>query len=407
MIGWRRLGWLDFVPDALAGLVVLLAGRWEIPRTALPLKYVAGVRTMDPDRTWLYVIVLAMALAVGLSRRLPSASLVLLALVAAIHLEAHAVFLVVEVAVCAVMFGAARWGRAATVVLALVFVVVAGLLGLVVLSTDYFGPVVEFLPAAAAQSIESSSRTWRVVAVAAGGVLLVVPWLLGLVLRLLARAISARDAAREAERETERAHRETAQIREIARLREGQAQLARDVHDVVGHSLAVILAQAESGQYAPDAEQLKRTMATIADSARVSLQDVRQVLRDGEARPGDLEQLIDGVRAAGHDVTTTVTGQPQPLPPELETVAYRVLQEMLTNALRHGRREGTVEVRMDWNEMLTVRTSNPAADPVQSDGGAGAGLDGMRRRVSGVGGTLTVEPGDPFVVTARIPVRPR
>jgi signal transduction histidine kinase len=124
------------------------------------------------------------------------------------------------------------------------------------------------------------------------------------------------------------------QAEEIARLREDQARLARDVHDVVGHSLAVILAQAESAQFLEDADTtgLKRTMANIATSARSSLDDVRTVLATTQGRPSgppqqpDLEGLLDGVRASGHVVESTVVGTPQPLPPELEVVDFRVLQ---------------------------------------------------------------------------------
>ena len=92
------------------------------------------------------------------------------------------------------------------------------------------------------------------------------------------------------------------QAEEIAQLREEQARLARDVHDVVGHSLAVILAQAESAQYLKDADTtaLKQTMANIATSARTSLQDVRQVLTTtgggtpAPARTAGLDSLVDG-----------------------------------------------------------------------------------------------------------------
>ena len=112
-----------------------------------------------------------------------------------------------------------------------------------------------------------------------------------------------------AEADAARAQRETEQAREIARLREEQAQLARDVHDVVGHSLAVILAQAESAQYLPDddPEALKKTMARSRTSARSSLQDVRQVLSQPGTRRRRRHRLrssswSSGVRASGHEV---------------------------------------------------------------------------------------------------------
>ena len=99
------------------------------------------------------------------------------------------------------------------------------------------------------------------------------PWLLGLALRFSARSQASRRSQVVAEAERD-------QAAEIARLRDEQTRLAHDVHDVVGHSLAVILAQAESAQFRDDedTEALKQTMTNIATSARGSLEDVRQVL---------------------------------------------------------------------------------------------------------------------------------
>jgi signal transduction histidine kinase len=227
-----------------------------------------------------------------------------------------------------------------------------------------------------------------------------------------------------AEQDAARAHVESEQAREIARLREEQARLARDVHDVVGHSLAVILAQAESAQFLDDVDTagLKRTMSTIATSARSSLQDVRTVLtatqQPAAPRTGGLDTLIEGVRASGHEVTSTEVGTPQPLPPELEVVAYRVLQEMLTNAIKHGRRDAPVLVERHWEGELRIEvrnvigTDDGPVDPAltQPIATAGRGLDGMRRRLEAAGGRLDVrrreEPdGASFTATAWVPVR--
>jgi signal transduction histidine kinase len=233
-------------------------------------------------------------------------------------------------------------------------------------------------------------------------------------MRFRARALEARTAELLAQAEAERAQLASAQAREIGRLQEDQARLARDVHDVVGHSLAVILAQAESAQFlADDPARLKETMATIATSARASLQDVRQVLaspeEQGAPRLGGLDALIDGVRKSGHLVESTEEGQRPPLPPDLDVVAHRVLQEMLTNAITHGRRDRPVVVERTWPsagspDLLRLRVRNTMGTP--SDAAGGNGVPGMRRRLEAVGGRLDLrQDDDVFTATAWIPVR--
>jgi signal transduction histidine kinase len=257
-----------------------------------------------------------------------------------------------------------------------------------------------------------------------GTALLMAPWLLGLALRFSARSQASRASQVTAEAERDQAE-------EIAGLRDEQARLARDVHDVVGHSLAVILAQAESAQYLEDADTvaLQRTMTNIATTARASLDDVRQVLASTSGTPAaiparqhDLDDLIEGVRASGHTVESTVDGTPQPMPPELDVVAFRVLQEMLTNAIKHGCRDEPVLVERHWDADLRIEVQNAVPDhdagtpdetqpiagvPVPPPDG-GQGLEGMRRRLDAVGGRLDVRRRtDPptFTATAWVPVR--
>ena len=234
-----------------------------------------------------------------------------------------------------------------------------------------------------------------------------------------------------AEADAARAQRETEQAREIARLREEQARLARDVHDVVGHSLAVILAQAESGQYLADDDPaaLKKTMATIATSARSSLQDVRQVLvrRPADAAPaatGASRSCSTGSAPAATRCRSPRSARPQPLPPELDVVAYRVLQEMLTNAIKHGRRDRPVHVERHWPEgawdrdlRIEVRNVDGARRATRPSrcrptSRRVRGSTGMRRRLESVGGRLDVrrrdEDGEPtFTATAWVPVSGR
>ncbi len=235
--------------------------------------------------------------------------------------------------------------------------------------------------------------------------ILVVPWLVGLLLRSRAQAaaseqvaVVARSGEQQARADRAQAQIESEQAQEIATLRADQARMAREVHDVVGHSLAVVLAQAESAQFLPaeGTDEHKRVLADIATTARQSLQNVRAVLgatRDGvPAAPiatGGMDALIEGVRSAGSDVRSSVVGIPRPLPPERDAVAYRVLQEMLTNTLRHGEREAPITVERHWDGQLRIEVGNSYTEPA-AEHTDGTGVEGMQRRLESVGGHLDV-----------------
>ena len=194
----------------------------------------------------------------------------------------------VEAAVAVVAFGCARWGRPPTVVASGLSIPAAAGLAAALVASDaygYFRQLGTFRELVAVADRIGGS-TLLVGAAAVGVLVLAVPWLAGLALRATARARTSEVGQEAAEVDAALAQREAAQAQEIAALREDQARLARDVHDVVGHSLAVILAQAESAQYLPDdPAHLKTTLATIATSARTSLQDVRHVLSVEAAPP--------------------------------------------------------------------------------------------------------------------------
>lgn len=391
-----------WLPDLLAGTAALVVGLAELRRSGewgapAPLLVVAGV-----------------AAAVGLARRLPALALALAWLTGILQILLGVDPMLTETLLAVVAFGCARWGRLPTVWLSGLSLPLSAGIAVLLLSPYAFYEALQVLgiDRIAADTYRDGGYDWRLAAGLVGFVLLATPWLLGLALRFADRSRASRrsQVAAEAERD---------QAAEIARLRDGQAQLARDVHDVVGHSLAVILAQAESAQYLKDVDTqaLKRTMANIAGSARSSLDDVRRVLATTTDAPGsaarapqtDLDSLVAGVRASGHEVVAVEVGTPQPMPPELAVVAFRVLQEMLTNAIRHGRRDQPVHVERHWQGDLRIEVRNavPAGDP--PDGG-GQGVDGMRRRLEAVGGRLDVRRRtDPptFTATAWVPVRSR
>lgn len=400
--------WQAWVPDALVGGVVLVAGLVQIYGN-----YYFGLEAAP------LAIVVGLAVAVGLSRLAPGAALTVAWVVGAVQVTTGTMAMLVELSLVAVAFGCARWGSAVTVWLSGLSIPLGVAIAVVWLDRDLLYGVDQAGLEPLVQLARRGSD-WRPTVGLMLLAALVAPWLLGLALRFAARSQDSQRSrvAAEAERD---------QAEEIARLREEQARLARDVHDVVGHSLAVILAQAESAQYLDDVDstRLKQTMDNIATSARTSLEDVRQVLAStsGQAPTrtprADLDSLVDGVRASGHEVVSSEVGAPQPMPPELEVVAFRVLQEMLTNAIKHGRRDHPVRVERHWEGDLRIEVQNtldpaaPAADetqPLALPSAPGQGIDGMRRRLEAVGGRLDVrrrEDPPTFTATAWVPVRSR
>jgi len=154
-------------------------------------------------------------------------------------------------------------------------------------------------------------------------------------------------------------------------------------------------------------------MEKIAKSARSSLQDVRHVLTSTQesptSGPGEFGDLVEGVRASGHEVRFTVVGSARPLAPEFATVAYRVLQEMLTNAIRHGRRDSAVDVELHWAGELRIEVVN-VVDATSEAEESGHGLEGMLRRLESIGGRLDIRrrnllDAQTFTATAWIPLR--
>ncbi|MCW2755457.1 MAG: Signal transduction histidine kinase [Marmoricola sp.] len=404
-IPWPGADWRSWAPDATLGLVVLVVGVIEIHR--------AGLTHDHPPLFW---IVAATAVAVGLSRRLPLVSLLLIWVFYAYQVSQPYPILYVQLSVVVVSFGCACWGHPVTVFLSGLSIPAAGVIAVIFAGSDLFR-VASYLSQyrQVIDAVQQVSGSWRLGALILGTVLLGVPWLAGLTVRFSRYAAESHDSQQAAEEHAARAQRESEQAHEIARLREEQAKLAHDVHDVVGHSLAVILAQAESAQFLDEADSvaLKQSMANIASSARTSLRDVRQVLTPtseaaADATPGALTDLVEGVRDAGHQLTFSATGVERPLPPDRATVAYRVLQEMLTNAIRHGSRDQPLRVALDWGDELRIEVANLVGPNEAGVVPGGQGLDGMRRRLESVGGTLQVgTTSNIFTTTASIPVRSR
>lgn len=228
-------------------------------------------------------------------------------------------------------------------------------------------------------------------------VFLVGPWTVGMVVRqralLTAQAVAT---ARRVEQERE------AQV--AAAAAEERTRIARELHDVVSHSISVIAIQTQAvrRRLAPDQIREAEDLAAVETTARESLDEMRRlfgVLRsDGEAASlspqpglGELERLCEQVRASGLDVKVVVEGAAYPLSAGMDLAAYRIVQEGLTNALRHsGARRAKVLVRYDDATIqIGVEDDGRGLDPVVG-GAAGHGLLGVRERVALYGGTLEV-----------------
>ena len=196
-----------------------------------------------------------------------------------------------------------------------------------------------------------------------------------------------------------------------------RARLARDLHDVVAHHVSLIAVRAETAPYThPDLEPgAKQVLADIAADARRALDELRGVLgvlrraedgaRERAPQPQlpDVARLVETARAAGEQVSLSgdlaaEAGSAQ------QYVAYRVVQEALTNARRHAPGQPVAVAVVADEGVLRVRVTNPYLAASTAADGAGAGLAGMRERVEALGGSLsTGVDGDLFVVEAELP----
>jgi signal transduction histidine kinase len=270
------------------------------------------------------------------------------------------------------------------------------------------------------------------------------------------RAIAAQTADRlrlaAAQREREAA----------SRVAEERLRIARELHDTVAHSMATITVQAASalhvlgpggdiqedsgpggpgarasrpgagrgsaatGQAAPGAsagavpDAVREALAAIRDTSKGALADIRITLGELRGEEGELESaesrtaglarldaLSGAVRAAGAPVSVIIEGDPVELPPAVDHSAYRILQECLTNVLRHAGPQASADVLLRYQPgglVIEVTDDGPAAEPAAVPGGHG--LTGMTERAEALGGELTAgpRPGGGFRVTARLPL---
>jgi signal transduction histidine kinase len=239
------------------------------------------------------------------------------------------------------------------------------------------------------------------------------------VLFLIGRTIQARRLASHALRERAAAAEDGRQAHAEQAVAEERRRIARELHDVVAHHVSVISVMATGARRVlkHDYEAAEQALSTIEQTSRTTLRELRRLLfllrveseSETELTPqpslAGVRALVEQVREAGLPATLRVEGEPTELDPGVALTAYRIVQEALTNALKHAG-HATAEVRMNIApELLTIEVFDTGQGPREGIV-PGHGLLGMRERVAVYGGTLRTgpRPGGGFRVYAKIPL---
>ncbi|MEU6279630.1 histidine kinase [Streptomyces sp. NPDC047028] len=238
---------------------------------------------------------------------------------------------------------------------------------------------------------------------------------------LILLAVTAWKIRREARQEVTAQQTVTAHERSRRTLLEERTTIARELHDVVAHHMSVVAIQAEAAPYRVEnpPPELEKAFATIRENAVAALTELRRVLgvvraEDYEAPDApqptlaDLDALLTNVRETGLDVEKTVTGAVRELPQGVELSAYRIVQEALSNTLRHA---PGASARVEIGYVLgglglrVVNGPPPAPSLIKPSPGAGHGITGMRERVTMLNGEMTAGPAEDggYEVTVFLP----
>jgi signal transduction histidine kinase len=238
-------------------------------------------------------------------------------------------------------------------------------------------------------------------------------WIAGVVVRSRrAAALEVRQRAHRLEREREEHARHVAAQERL--------RIARELHDIVAHKLSIVVVQAQAAQRVGDAAQARDLMATVEETGRTALEEMRQLLgalrppeEEPEAPPPQpqpglvaLDALLDQVRAAGLPVTLTLSGDSIRLPDAVDLTAYRIVQEALTNSLKHaGPAHASVHLHYGQGR-VDITVADDGQGMVASVPGSGHGLTGMRERATLLGGALQAgpQPGGGFRVNVTLPI---
>jgi signal transduction histidine kinase len=229
-----------------------------------------------------------------------------------------------------------------------------------------------------------------------------------------------RERMAELEERALRAEREAERERRLAAAEE-RGRIARDLHDSAGHAINTILVHAGMGrlQTERDPESARGAFQTIEELARETVGEIDQMVRvlredapppeghtEVEPPPGlaALDGLVKRHAAAGLRVTTAIRGERRPLPPAVDRAAYRILQEALTNAARHGNGGAEVEIAFGPSTLAVRVVNSLSPDRAVRGTGGGHGIVGMRERAALLGGTLEADARNGrFELRARLP----
>lgn len=224
-----------------------------------------------------------------------------------------------------------------------------------------------------------------------------------------------RKALAEIREEISRAERDAIAQRAITSER---ARILREMHDIIAHSLTIMIAQADGGSYiVADPDAARRTFETIADTGRTAVDETKRVL--GMLKPdadqailapvpdeSSLDDLVARSRASGLDVYLVRLGEPRSLPSGVGLALYRIAQEAITNAMKHAGHGARVTLTENWRAHDVVLTITDADGRPEGENttGLGQGLISMKERAASVGATLTAGPyEDGFRVRTVLP----
>jgi signal transduction histidine kinase len=202
---------------------------------------------------------------------------------------------------------------------------------------------------------------------------------------------------------------------------EERLRIARELHDVLAHNISLINVQSGVALHLLDEqpEQARTALSAINEASGDALREVRSVLSvlrgDREQPPlaptaglDKLDELVSRANAAGVEVSLQIRGDRRPLPASVDLAAFRIVQESLTNVVRHAGASGaTVELTYGTGELQVQIEDDGQAPGLVSDDGAGSGIAGMRERAAALGGEFEARPlpGGGFRVRARLPMR--